>query len=81
MTTKEDIREWVENAPRGTTHMIVVCDTFSHEDYPVYVSRRENVHDREAEYRGKNMQTVMEVYNLKKNISRQLESNERVFEY
>jgi hypothetical protein len=80
MTTKEDIKEWLDNAPKGTTHMIVVCDTFSHEDYPVYVKKSEDVRERTAYY-GTNMQRVMEVYNLKKSIKEQLNSNGRVFNY
>jgi|ERR1039458_6306432 hypothetical protein len=40
MTTKEDLRRWFnEGVELKATHMIVVCDTFDHEDYPVYVKQ------------------------------------------
>lgn len=46
------------------THLVVVCDTFDHEDYPVYVKLGENVRDVVTKYNGPNMQRVMEVYDL-----------------
>ena len=74
------IQEWFDNAPKGATHMIVVCDTFSYEDYPSYVKKGEDVHDKVKYYSNSNMQTVMEVYNL--NISFEKQStSERVFNY
>lgn len=37
-TTRDDIRGWLAEGKRqGATHMIVVCDTFDHGDFPVYV--------------------------------------------
>lgn len=37
-TTKKIIAEWIESGlEKKATHMIVVCDTFDHTDYPVYV--------------------------------------------
>lgn len=75
-TTREDIKTWfLKGKEQKATHMIVVCDTYDLEDYPVYVMPGENVHEKHAEYRGKNMQKVMEVYSLRKNIESQL--NER----
>lgn len=46
------------------THVVVVCDTFDHEDYPVFVSAEESVRRIYDEHNGKNMQRVMEVYDL-----------------
>lgn len=64
-TEKNDIQEWLERGKKkGATHLIVVCDRFDHEDYPVFVSPQENVHEKESEYDRKSMQKVMEVYNL-----------------
>jgi len=38
MTTKENIQQWFEEGLElGASHLLVVCDTFDHEDYPVYV--------------------------------------------
>ncbi len=80
-TTKEDIKEWIKTGQqRGASHMIVVCDTFDWEDYPVYVMPNENVHDRYEHFNGPNMQKVMEVYNLQKDIEIQINKH-RVFEF
>ena len=75
-----DLKAAIKNAPKGATHMIVVCDTFDHDDYPVYVKKGQHVREIEAEYNGKNMQCVMEVYNLKKSIKKQL-AEHRSFNY
>lgn len=72
-TTREEIREWLERGKKeDATHMIVVCDTFDHEDYPVFVHKNENVHEVHKEYDGKNMQRVMEVYSFAKDLEEQL---------
>jgi len=47
------------------THLIVVCDTFDHDDYPVFVHKNDDfyaIYDRYSG--GQNMQRVMEVYDL-----------------
>jgi hypothetical protein len=74
-TTKSDIREWLEEAKEDTSHMIVVCDTYDYDDYPVYVSKSENLKDKIASYNFSNMQKIMEVYSLtgKYSIESQLE--------
>ena len=80
-TTKEDIKEWIKRGQeQGATHMIVVCDTFDWEDYPVYVMPTEDAHKKYANYNGLNMQKVMEVYNLTKDINKQLNQH-RAFEF
>ena len=44
MTTKHEIAQWFDRGvSEGATHMIVVCDTFDHEDYPVYVTPSDDV--------------------------------------
>ena len=70
-TTREEISEWFDEGVRqGATHMVVVCDTFAYEDYPVYVKPTENVYDvydKNGGDKGENdnMQRVMEVYDLR----------------
>jgi hypothetical protein len=72
-TTQADIREWLTRGKdKGATHMIVVCDTFDHEDYPVYVMPGEVARDKHAEYNGKDMQRVMEVYSYGHDLEQQL---------
>jgi hypothetical protein len=72
-TTKADIKRWLKQGKaEGATHVVVVCDTFDWEDYPVYVKPEEDVKEVEKKYSGPNMQRVMEVYNLKKDLAEQL---------
>lgn len=80
-TTQADIRRWLnEGKSMGATYVIVVCDTFDWEDYPVYVASNEDVRKKYTEYNGPNMQKVMEVYSLKKDIEAQL-SEHRAFHF
>lgn len=65
MTTRNDLKEWFEiGESNGATHMIVVCDTFDHEDYPMYVPKEMDIHKAIASYDGVNMQKIMEVYKI-----------------
>lgn len=65
MTTRAEIDAWkTRGRAKGATHMIVVCDTFDHDDYPVYVLPGERLADKLARYDGANMQRVMEVVEL-----------------
>ncbi len=59
-----DFRGWFKEGLRQKAeYMIVVCDTYDHEDYPVYATAA-NFKEKHEEHDGKNMQRVMEVYNL-----------------
>ena len=81
MTSKDTIRQWLQQGiDENQTHVIVVCDTFDYEDYPVYVDETEDVREVEKKYNGQNMQRIMEVYNLKMNIEDQL-NQYRAFNY
>jgi hypothetical protein len=66
MTTQKDIDGWVKEAGNNTSHVLIVCDTFSHEDYPVYVKKTENLEEVKSRYNGANMQRIMEVIELNK---------------
>lgn len=51
MTTQDDIREWfLAGTELAATHLIVVCDTFDHEDYPVYVKEIPGTGSEQAGY-------------------------------
>ena len=66
MTTRSTIASWFREGERqGATHMIVVCDTFDHEDYPAYATSDAEALEKYDRYNGKNMQRVMEVYDLR----------------
>ena len=78
-TNKRVIDIWFEEGiKRETDYMLIVCDNFDHEDYPVYCYEHEyeKVYNK---YDNKNMQKIMESYNLHKNKEKQLNIN-RVFE-
>lgn len=71
--TMEDISEWFDEGTKmGATHLIIVCDTFDYEDYPVFVGPDENARERFVRYNGPNMQRVMEVYDLRQDKEKQL---------
>ena len=69
--TKEDISNWFDiGIKQQASHLIVVCDTFNHDDYPVFTNT-----DDECLARYKNpgkMQRVMEVYDLTADKSEQM---------
>lgn len=82
MTTKQELQLWFD---RGITekyrYMIVVCDTFDWEDYPVYVTKDEDFYIAYDDHNEKNMQRIMEVYDLDKSWEEQSKGNERVFNF
>lgn len=80
-TSKQDLRAWFDKGvAKGFTHMIVVCDTFDHMDFPVYVLPSENVKAVEATYTSQQMARIMEVYNLSMDRDEQL-AEDRAFNY
>ncbi len=80
-TSIQDIREWFKRGIENkATHLIVACDTFDYEDYPVFVSSKEDVKEREKKIETASMQRVMEVYNLSQDMEKQLKQ-ERSFNY
>lgn len=64
MVTRDILRDWLTDVPEGTTHVIIVCDTFDNDDYPVYVKKNQDAREVAKKYNGVNMQKVMEVYSL-----------------
>ena len=75
-TTKEDIAGWFDRGvAQGAEFMVVLCDTFDHEDYPSYVKPGESVQDKIAECRREEGTRVMEVYSLKSSKKVQLAEN------
>jgi len=78
-TTKEEIRDWfLDGLKKKATHMIIVCDTFDWTDYPVYVSKKQKSIDVFMKYENRDMQKVMEVYDLALDMEAQLNAK-RVF--
>jgi len=81
MTTREEIKEWLlEGKEKGATHVVVMVDTFSYEDYPVYIMPGQDPRYEVSVRNGCNMQNVMEVYNLSLPFEPQL-ATRRSFNY
>ena len=75
MTTQAEIAGWFDRGIReGATHLIVACDTFDYEDFPVYVAKGEDFYEVFGEYhiQPDKMLRVMEVYDLSKPKDEQL---------
>jgi hypothetical protein len=81
--TREDIEGWLDRGVQeGATHLIVACDAFDHDNYPVFVKPGQDVVAEVARIRGQRMQTVDEVYDLSRALKPQLETGclERTFQ-
>jgi hypothetical protein len=60
-------QEWIERGKeQKATHLFVVCDTFSYEDYPVFVNGMREYAEAYKRYNMVNMQRIMEVIDLSK---------------
>lgn len=71
MTTQDDIRRWLAEGQRqNATYVVVVCDTFSYDDYPVYCKDAAECLDRYA--KPGHMQKVMEVYDMSMDLEEQI---------
>lgn len=77
--SKEVIKVWLGQAQKKScTHLMVVCDDFDFNDYPVFITSGMDV-TKEYEHRhSKNMQRVMEVYNLSMDIKEQLKEHRAI---
>ncbi len=70
---KDEIKCWLEDGNNSTnSHLIVVCDTFDYEYYPVYVKNDEDVKEKMGKYNSNNMQKIMEVYDYSLDLNMQL---------
>ena len=71
---KNEIKEIVmEGATGEYSHVLICCDTFDYEDYPVYVKYGEDIRKViESHNNSQNMSRVMEVYNYNLDLERQL---------
>lgn len=68
---KWQIESWLGREKAAESdYMLVICDTFDYEDYPVFVSKGD-LHEALEQY-SKNMQRVIEVYDLSLDIATQL---------
>ncbi len=61
MTTTDDSIK----IPEGATHMLIVCDTFSHEDYTVFAFGESDLKAKKRQY-NRNMQRINQIIPLGK---------------
>jgi hypothetical protein len=72
MTSKADIASWLEVAKsRRCAYLVVLCDTFDYDDYPVYCATAAEARTAIAKDE-KNMAKLMECYDLSLDIDAQL---------
>lgn len=70
---RDDIQRWIDKGiADGAKWMIVVCDSFDYDDYPVYADSVEEFDEKYDHFNGKNMQRIMEVYDLEMDIPSQM---------
>lgn len=94
--SRDDIARWYDARPEGAMHMIVMTDTFTYDDYPVYVRVDQDAPEDAglqgwpvvartaqavvAKLDGDNMQKMMEVYKYAMDRNEQL-ATRRVLNY
>jgi hypothetical protein len=65
IATKAQIREWLERGRNdGATHVIIMCDTFSHGDYPVFVKHGQDPREIKRRIDDRDTHRFMECYAL-----------------
>jgi hypothetical protein len=81
MTEPATIRRWLEETKeKKATHMFVVTDNFDYTDYPVPFTGTPDEARAAAEKYPRNMQKLMEVYDLNMDFDEQLKQF-RAFNY
>ena len=76
MTTKDEIENWFDaGAGGGYKFLMVYCDTYDYSDYPVYVKSADTFWEKHDDpmYTAKNMQKLVEVYDLSLDKETQME--------
>lgn len=71
--TKKEIAAWfTQGANMKEAFMLIVCDGFEMDDYPVYASTERELKQKAEDLNGRNMQRVMESYDLRMDMEIQL---------
>ena len=80
MTTPDKIKQWLmQGQEKNARWVLIVCDTLNYEDYPIYAYAPKECREKYQQYNEKDMQRVMEIYDLHQNIEEQL-VRERTFD-
>ena len=65
--TRQEVDQWIETArENGNTHIVVMCDTFDYDNYPIYVNSQEEADKAVKDKSGKNMQQLQEIIDVTK---------------
>lgn len=79
--TQKDLIQWFdEGVELGATHMVVICDTFDYDDFPVYVMPGQDARRVAEEKSSEPLARLMEVFNLSMSKNDQMSSG-RAFNY
>lgn len=81
-TSTQTLTRWYDDGvAQGASHMVVVCDTYDWEDYPVYVmpDKDPTLDVVIQKHHNVNMQRIMEIYNLSMDRNEQLTPGKRVW--
>lgn len=72
-TSRSEIMAWLNRGKaQDASHVVVVCDTFDYDDFPVFCSSRDEAVKINDEYEKKEGYRVMEVYDLSLSIPDQM---------
>lgn len=81
-TTVHQIRQWLEQGKRdGKSHVLIVCDTFDWDDFPVFVDAGQNPRIVAREWSDEEDFKLMEVYDLSMDFEEQLVPYVNVFNW
>ena len=73
MTTRDEISRWFDRGvEQGGRYMLVICDTFDHEDYPSYFDTDADA--RKTADKPGEMQRLMEAYDLQADKASQMQA-------
>ena len=77
--TKLEIIMWLEKArAQGATHLIIACDRYNYDNYPIYVTAKEDVRKEIRRIIRQNMQSIDEVYDMSMSLEEQLNEHRAV---
>ena len=63
--SREEVNGWILKAKEeGYKYIISVCDTFDHDDYPVYCKNEDDLHENKIHYSEASMQRINEVITI-----------------
>lgn len=76
-TSVDNLKEWAgKGIAKGAKWMIVVCDMFEYEEFPVYATSVEHFDQLyNTSMHRKSMEQVMEVYDLESDLETQLQEH------